>query len=100
MPVAILLLNLALASGAAQAQLPVPHNLRATPGDAQVELKWLSNRYPAVTGYSVRYATDAAAFSSASPPEWIDIAGSDDGDCGPAARAWARCRRWQVAIGH
>ena len=75
---AMVALLLAFVSGVAQVQLPAPYNLRARPGDAQVELSWFYSAHGALTGFEMRYTTDPAALSSAAPPQWIVIAGPDD----------------------
>ena len=75
---AVAVLLLALASGTAQAQLPPLGDLRARAGDAQAELRWFHSGHRTVEGFEMRFATDATAFSSAVPPQWIAIAGGDD----------------------
>ena len=67
---------LVLTGGTTQAQPQAPYNLRATPGDGEVQLSWLFSGHAAVTGFSFRYATDAAALSGAAPSGWLAISGS------------------------
>ena len=64
-------------TGLAHAQPSAPGALSAQPGNAQVELTWADPSNDAISHYSVRYATDPAAFSGSTPPEWHAISGSD-----------------------
>ena len=75
-PLATAAFVLALAGGSTQAQLQAPDNLRATPGDGQVQLSWGFSAHAAVTGFSFRYAANAAALSHAAPRQWLAIPGS------------------------
>ena len=60
----------------AHAQPSAPSALFATPGDGQAVLTWRNPDDRSITGYSVRHATDAAAFASATPPQWAAISTS------------------------
>lgn len=59
-PLVALISMLALAGGEAFAQTPAPYGLGAAPEDAQATLSWGFATTEGVTGYSVRYGTDAA----------------------------------------
>ena len=61
----------------AEAQPAAPNGLSATPGDAEATLRWQNPSNSAITGYSVRYATDNGAFSGSNPPDWAAISGSE-----------------------
>ena len=60
----------------AAAQPSAPRGLAAAPGDAEATLSWTDPSNDAITGYSVRYATSAAALSSGSAA-WSAISGGD-----------------------
>ena len=69
-------LLLALA-GMVHAQPAAPVVLLAAPGDGQAVLTWRKPTDSSITGYSVRHATDAAAFTGPMPPAWTAIPASD-----------------------
>jgi len=69
-------LLLALA-GVAHAQPAAPVALFAAPGDGHAVLTWRKPTDSSITGYWVRQATDAAAFTGPMPPEWATIPASD-----------------------
>ena len=52
---------------------PAPTGLRATAGDAAIELSWTDPSDSAITGYQVRVSADGGATWS---PDWTDISGS------------------------
>ena len=56
--------------------LEPPAELVATPGDGRATLRWRDPSNDAITGYAVRRATNAAAFTGATPPDWVAISGS------------------------
>ena len=56
--------------------LEPPAELVATPGDGRATLRWRNPSNNAITGYAVRRATNAAAFTGATPPDWVAISGS------------------------
>ena len=60
----------------AAAQPSAPRGLAAAPGDAEATLSWTDPSDDAITGYSVRYATSAAALSSGSAA-WSAISGGN-----------------------
>ena len=64
-------------AGLAQAQPSAPTALFAAPGDRQATLTWRDPADSAIASYSVRYATDEAAFAATPPPAWTAIAASD-----------------------
>ena len=63
-------------AGMAQAQPPAPTELLATPGNGQAVLTWQDPSNNSITRYLVRHATDEAAFTGATAPEWAAIPGS------------------------
>ena len=67
---------LGVLASVAAAQPSAPRGLAAAPGDAEATLSWTDPSNDAITGYSVRYATSAAALSSASAA-WSAISGGD-----------------------
>ena len=70
-----LLFLLALLPFAAHGQPAAPTGLTATPGDSSATLTWTDPSDSSITGYSYRYATSVAAFTSGSPPAWTTVAG-------------------------
>ena len=63
-------------AGMAQAQPSAPTALWAAPGNGQAVLTWQDPSDASITRYSVRHAADEAAFTGATPPEWVAIPGS------------------------
>ena len=63
-------------SFAAHAQPSTPSVFFAAPGDASATLTWRDPSNSSITGYSVRHATTASAFTGASPPAWTVISAS------------------------
>lgn len=73
----VLVRLLAAMSFAAHAQPSTPSDFFATPGDASATLTWRDPSNSSITGYSVRHAASASAFTGASPPAWTVISASN-----------------------
>ena len=52
-----------------------PEGLVVSPGDGRATLSWADPSDTGITGYEVRHATDAGAFTGATPPAWAAISG-------------------------